>query len=301
MGELAAVAASALWSLTSIQFTLAGRRAGSSAVNHVRLALALLYLSLAHWLTTGQAWPIHAGSSHWLWLSLSGVVGLTLGDAALYQGYMLIGPRRTQLMMTSAPLLTTLAAWLLWNERLSALELLAMAVTIGGIVWVVSEPRQGEGERRFPGDRDPQAYRMGLVLGGVAALCQAIGLLLSRQGLSEGFSPLSATVIRMAAATAAIWAVSLARGQARVMWQRVQEGRALWLIAGGALTGPTVGVWLSMVAVQQAAMGIASTLLALAPVLLIPLSAWFFGERITPRTVLGTLMAVAGVAMIFLV
>lgn len=301
MGELAAVAASALWSLTSIQFTLAGRRVGSSAVNYARLALALLYLSLTHWLITGQVWPTHATPDHWLWMSLSGVVGLTLGDAALYQGYMLIGPRRTQLMMTSAPVLTTLAAWLLWNERLSTLQLLAIACTIGGIVWVVSEPRQGEGALRFPGDSDPHAYRRGIVLGGLAALCQAIGLLLSRQGLSEGFSPLSATVIRMAAATVAIVMISAARGQTRATWQRLHDRHALWLIAGGALTGPTIGVWLSMVAVQHAAMGIASTLLALAPVLLIPLSAWFFGERITLRSVLGTLLAVTGVALIFLV
>lgn len=298
MGELAAVAASALWSFTSIQFTLAGRRVGSSAMNYARLALALLYLSLTHWLITGEVWPIHAAPARWLWMSLSGVVGLTLGDAALYQGYMLIGPRRTQLMMTSAPALTTLAARLLWNERLSLPQLLAMTLTVGGIMWVVSEPRQGE--RHFAGDDDPQAYRKGLVLGGLAALCQAIGLLLSRQGLVGGFSPLSATVIRMAAATVAIVVIGAARGQTRAIWQRLQDRHALWLIVGGALTGPYIGVWLSMEAVQHAAMGIASTLLALAPVLLIPLSAWFFGERVTRRAVLGTLLALMGVALIFL-
>ncbi len=298
MGELAAVAASALWSFTSIQFTLAGRRVGSSAMNYARLALALLYLSLTHWLITGEVWPIHAAPARWLWMSLSGVVGLTLGDAALYQGYMLIGPRRTQLMMTSAPALTTLAARLLWNERLSLPQLLAMTLTVGGIMWVVSEPRQGE--RHFAGDDDPQAYRKGLVLGGLAALCQAIGLLLSRQGLVGGFSPLSATVIRMAAATVAIVVIGAARGQTRAIWQRLRDRRALWLIVGGALTGPYIGVWLSMEAVQHAAMGIASTLLALAPVLLIPLSAWFFGERVTRRAVLGTLLALMGVALIFL-
>lgn len=298
MGELAAVAASALWSFTSIQFTLAGRRVGSSAMNYARLALALLYLSLTHWLITGEIWPIHAAPARWLWMSLSGVVGLTLGDAALYQGYMLIGPRRTQLMMTSAPALTTLAARLLWNERLSLPQLLAMTLTVGGIMWVVSEPRQGE--RHFAGDDDPQAYRKGLVLGGLAALCQAIGLLLSRQGLVGGFSPLSATVIRMAAATVAIVVIGAARGQTRAIWQRLRDRRALWLIVGGALTGPYIGVWLSMEAVQHAAMGIASTLLALAPVLLIPLSAWFFGERVTRRAVLGTLLALMGVALIFL-
>ena len=300
MGELAALATSALWSVTSIQFTLAGRRVSSPVVNRTRLVLAVFYLSLAHLAITGQLWPLQAELQRWLWLGLSGIVGLVLGDAALFQAYVQIGPRRTQLVMTSVPVITTAVAWLWWDEQLLPLQLAAMAVTIGGIAWVVSEPRRANRAGGFAGDTDRRSYGLGLLLALGGALGQAFGLLLARQGLGGGFSPLSATVMRMLVAAVVIWLLAGVQGRVRRTWQRLRDRRALLLIAGGALTGPFLGVWLSMVAVQQAPVGIASTLMALPPILLIPLSALFFGERVTWRAVLGTAVALAGAAAIFL-
>lgn len=300
MGELAALATSVLWSFTSIQFTLAGRRVSSPVVNRARLVAAVLFLSLTHLVVTGQLWPLQAEPQRWLWLGLSGIVGLVLGDAALFQAYVLIGPRRTQLVMTSVPVITTVVAWLWWGEQLAPLQLAAMAVTIGGIAWVVAEPRHVNGVRGFAGDADRPTYKLGLLLALGGALGQAFGLLLARQGLGGDFSPLSATVMRMLVAMVVIWLVTAAQGKIRRTWQRLHDRRALLLIAGGALTGPFLGVWMSMVAVQAAPVGIASTLMALPPILLIPLSALFFGERVTVRAVVGTAVALAGAALLLL-
>lgn len=300
MGELAALTTSVLWSFTSIQFTLAGRRVSSPVVNRTRLLAAVCYLSLAHLIITGQLWPLDAAPWRWLWLGLSGIVGLVLGDAALFQAYVLIGPRRTQLVMTSVPVITTTLAWLWWGERLLPVQLGAMAVTIAGIAWVVAEPRRSGGANGFAGDADRRTYGFGVLLALGGALGQAFGLLLARQGLAGNFSPLSATVMRMLVAAAAIWLLTAAQGKVRRTWQRLQDRRALLLIAGGALTGPFLGVWGSMVAVQNAPLGIASTLMALPPILLIPLSRLAFGEQITPRAVAGTLVALSGAALLFL-
>lgn len=300
MGELAALATSVLWTFTSIQFTLAGRRVTSPVVNRARLAAAVAYLSLAHLIITGQLWPLAAEPWRWLWLGLSGIVGLVLGDAALFQAYVQIGPRRTQLVMTSVPVITTAVAWLFWDERLLPAQLAAMAVTIGGIAWVVSEPRAANAARGFPGDADRRTYRLGLILALGAALGQAFGLLLAKRGLAGNFAPLSATMIRMLVAAAVIWLLAGVQGRVRITWQRLHDRRALLLIAGGALVGPFLGVWMSMIAVQNAPVGIASTLMALPPILLIPLSAWIFGERVTGRAVVGTVVALLGAASIFL-
>lgn len=300
MGELAALATSVLWSFTSIQFTLAGRRVSSPVVNRTRLLAAVCYLSLAHLALTGQVWPLGAEPQRWLWLGLSGIVGLVLGDAALFQAYVVIGPRRTQLVMTSVPVITTVVAWLWWGEQLSPLQLAAMGVTIGGIAWVVAEPRQVNGAGGFAGDADRRIYGVGLLLALGGALGQAFGLLLAKQGLAGNFSPLSATLMRMLVATVVIWLVTAVQGKVRRTWQRLHDRRAVLLIAGGALTGPFLGVWMSMVAVQNAPVGIASTLMALPPILLIPLSAWAFGEHVTPRAVGGTVVTLAGAAVLFL-
>lgn len=299
MGELAALVTSALWSLTSVQFTLAGRRVGSPVVNRTRLVLAVLYLSVAHWLLFGRLWPA-AEPSRWLWLSASGIVGLVLGDASLFQAYVVIGPRRSQLVMTSVPVITTAVAWVWLGETLRPAQLAAMAVTIGGIAWAVSAPRQVNGRVRFAGDTSRRAYALGVLLAFGGALGQSFGLLLARPALADGFAPLSATWMRMAVGMTVIWVAAMVSGRAGPTVRAWRDRRALGFIASAAFTGPFLGVWLSMVAVQNAALGVASTLMALPPVLLIPLSRWVFGERITWRALLGTVVALAGAATLFL-
>lgn len=299
MGELAALAASALWSLTSVQFTLAGRRVGSPVVNRTRLVFAVLFLSAAHLLLIGRLGP-NAEPWRWLWLSASGVVGLVLGDASLFQAYVVIGPRRSQLVMTSAPVITTVIAWLWLGERLRPVQLVAMAVTIAGIAWAVSAPRQVSVRVPFAGDASRRAYALGVLLAFGGALGQSFGLLLARPALTNGFAPLSATWMRMTVGMTVIWAAAVVSGRAGPAVRALRDRRALAFIASASFTGPFLGVWASMIAVQNTALGVASTLMALPPVLLIPLSRWVFGERITWRAVLGTVMALAGVVLIFL-
>ena len=300
IGELAALATAVLWSFTGIQFTFAGRRVGSAVVNRTRLALAVFYLSIAHLLLNGQWWPVGAGAERWFWLGLSGIIGLAIGDAFLFQAYVTIGPRRAAVVMTTVPVMSTMLAWLWFGEVLTAVELLAIAVTLFGVAWVVSERRNNRSRISFAGDADRRVYLIGVLLALGGAAGQAVGLLLSKKGLEGGFPPLSATVIRMVVATVAIWLVTVLRGQAPATVHALRDRRALVLIAGGALTGPFLGVWNSMIAVQNAPVGIAATLMSLSPVVLIPLSRYFFGERITSRAIVGTLIALTGTALIFL-
>jgi drug/metabolite transporter (DMT)-like permease len=298
MGEIAALGTALSWSFTSIQFTLAGRRVGSQSVNRTRLVLALLYLSLAHLLLEGELWPIHAETFRWAWLGVSGVVGLVLGDACLFQSFVLIGPRRAMSLMTLAPVIGAVLAWVWLGETLHLVETGAVALTIGGVAWVVSE-RQAAPAQESPAG-DGRQYTLGVLLGVGGATGQALGLVLSKKGLSEDFSSLSATLIRMLVAVVAIWLFALVQRQAGETLGALRDKKALWFTAGGAFTGPFVGVWLSMLAVQHAHVGIASALMASSPIALIPLGYWIFDERISPRSVGGTIVALVGVTIIFL-
>ena len=73
--------------------------------------------------------------------------------------------------------------------------------------------------------------------------------------------------------------------------------RAAAAIFGGAFSGPFIGVWMSMIAVQASRVGIATTLMALTPVISLPMVRWVLKERISPRAILGTLVAMSGVAV----
>lgn len=295
MGEIAALGASLVWSFSSILFTLAGRQIGSESTNRIRLILAVLYLALAHLILYGEPAPIHAEPFRWGWLGVSGIVGLVLGDSSLFQAFVLIGPRRSMLLMTLAPVISALLAWIGLGETLRPIEWIAVLMTVGGIAWVVSENQAANGKN--PGNR---SQIVGVLFGLGGALGQAVGLVLSKEGLAGNFPSLSATVIRMVVAAFVIWLVTLLRGQAGKTLSALQNKRALALLAGGALVGPFSGVWLSMLAVQHAPVGLASTLMALSPIALIPLSHWIFHEKISPRSVTGTVIALAGAAIIFM-
>ena len=134
-----------------------------------------------------------------------------------------------------------------------------------------------------------------------AAVCQATGLVLAKPGLAGGFPALSGTIIRMATAMVAMWLIAAATGAAGHTIRRVRADRkAALAILAGAFIGPFVGVWLSLIAVQSARVGIASTLMAMTPVVSLPLVPIFFKERVSPRAVLGTLVAIAGIALMIL-
>jgi drug/metabolite transporter (DMT)-like permease len=296
LGELAALTTAALWSGTATFFTLAGRRLGSTVVNRWRLLLAVLFISLAHLALFGSLVPLGAEPWRWLWFGLSGIVGLVLGDAFLFQSFLWIGPRLGMLMMSLAPVIATLLAWAWLGERLQAVQFLAIAVTIGGVALVVLTRPAPSFEA--PPNRD---YARGLLFGLGAASGQAGGLILAKFGLAGDFPALSGNLMRMLTAAGVLWLATLVFGQIPATIRRLRgQPRAAVPLICGALTGPFLGVWLSLIAIQHTSIGVASTLMALPPVFLLPISRLVFAEQIGWRTILGTMVAISGVAMLFL-
>ncbi len=295
LGEIAALGTSVCWTFTSIFFTISGRRVGSIIVNQARLVLAIVFLSITHLLVQGQWLPAHAGLDRWFWLGLSGVIGLVLGDGFLFYAFVLIGARRSMLLMSLVPIISTMTAWLFLGERLSALEIVAVGLTVGGIAWVVSERGEVDGVQT-----DRRRYGLGVLAGIGGALGQAVGLVVSKKGMVGDFAPLSATLMRMIVAALVIWAYALLRGRAAGTLKALTDRRASLAVLGGAIAGPFLGVWLSLVAVQLTRVGIASTLMALPPILVLLPSVWIFNERIGLRALIGTSVAIGGTALIFL-
>ncbi len=226
------------WSATAVFFTFAGRRVGSVVVNRTRLVMALVLISLTHWILMGSPFPGSAEPQRWFWLGLSGVIGLALGDAFLFQAYLWVGPRLGMLMMSLAPVIAALLAFAFLGEQLLFVQWLGISVTLAGIALVVLEGNRGA--RPAPQKRD---YRRGILFGIGAASGQAIGLVLAKQGLQGDFSALSGNWIRMASAVVALWGVTLLSGRAGPTVRKLADDRhALLPILGGAITGPFIGV-----------------------------------------------------------
>ena len=296
-GEIAALGTSLFFAFGSTLFTFAGRAFGSQRVNRVRLLLAAILIGIIHWLLLGQLVPQNVSTESLGWLSLSGIVGLVLGDMCLMQAFVMIGPRLSMLMMALAPMFSTVIAWLFLNERLDEHTVLGIVLAVAGVVIVVAERSGGGRTSVIATGRD---YRIGLLFALGGSLGQAGGTVLSRLGLAAGLEPLSASLIRLTVATIVIWIFALLRGQVAGTVSTLQtKPRAALQLAGGAVAGPVIGVWLSLVAVQRTSVGIASTLTSLTPIFLIPISYVVFKERVTRQAVFGTIIAFIGTVLLF--
>ena len=294
LGEIAALATAFFFAMTALIFTSTGRSVGSQVTNRLRLLFALFYLIILNLILFRQPLPFSADSSRWLWLSLSGIIGLSLGDAFLFQSLVSVGTRLGSLLLSLAPIFGSIIAWIFFGERLTLLQITGIALALAGIAWVVASHQE-------PPDTPRGHTRRGVIFGVLAGLGQAVGLVLSKQGMSGGFSPFQANEIRMLAAVGFSWALAAVAGQAGSTFQELRgKPRILGLLAFGAFVGPVLGVVSSLLAIQYVEIGIASTLNALTPVIIVPISYFVLKEKIGWQAIVGTLLAIAGVAILFL-
>jgi len=293
-GEFAALATALCWTITALSFESAGRRVGSLSVNLLRLVLALVPLGIFGWITRGRFLPTDASLHAWIWLGLSGIVGFTLGDLFLFRAFVLVGARTTMLIsMSLAPILAALTGWRLLGDRLTPLDWVGMTITLAGVAWVVLE-RQGSGSVVERSNR-----RGGILLGIGAGVGQAAGLILAKFGMGA-FPAFAASQIRVLAGALGFTVLFFAIGR----WPRVRaaiaDRPAMARIALGAFFGPFLGVSFALHAIQNAATGVAATIMALVPVFIIAPAMLLFRERVSARAFLGAVVAVGGVALLFL-
>ena len=294
LGELAAMGTAVMWSLTAVFFSYSGRRVGSEVVNRSRLLFAFMFLSISHLLLEGSLFPQHVEGFRWFWFAVSSILGLVLGDTFLFQAYVLIGPRLSMLLMSTVPIYSVIFGWLLFGETVATLEMAGILLAVAGVGWVVTEKQAGKTVV------ENKQYKAGIFFGLLGALGQVANLVTARYGLVGGFPSISATIIRILVAIVVMWGYALLRGKVRYTFSKWRDRKAFPAMVGGAFVGPFLGIWLSLIAIQLTRLGIASTLMALPPVLLIPIEYFVYKKPISLRGMVGTAVAITGVALIFL-
>ena len=290
-GEVAALATAFCWTVTSMAFESAGKRIGSLAVNLIRLVLAFFFLAGFCWITRGQPLPTDASAHAWTWLSLSGIAGFTIGDLCLFRAFVILGARLSMLLMALVPPMTALIGQALLGEQLGALDWTGMSLTVAGVAWVVLERRPAEqGSSRIS--------RTGILLGVIGAVGQAVGLVLSKYGMGE-YDAFAATHIRIIAGIAAFLVVFTVIGWWPNVASALRHRSGMSYTGLGAVFGPFLGVSLSLVAVKYTETGVAATIMALVPVMIIPPAILINKERVSARAIAGAVIAVGGVVLLF--
>ena len=295
------------WTLTAWFADKASRRVGAMVTNVLRLVLATFFLAIILWISLGHPYPVYADKDTWLWLGLSALVGYVFGDWCLFNCYLSIGPRFGQLMMTLAPPMAAIAGWVMLGETLGWKSIIAMTITLCGIGISILSRDSG---KHFKLDLPLK----GVLLGLGAGVGQGVGLVLSKIGMQHyadaipadapqamaGMLPFASTMMRAIIGGLGFLLILGLQKDFGKLRSAVKDPTTMKYASIITMFGPVLGVSLSLMAVRYANAGVASTLMALTPVIIILPEVLINKKRIRFKEIIGLAVSITGVALFFL-
>ena len=259
------------WSFCIFPFTQAARRLGSNSLNHFRLLLALCFITIISFAVDSKAFSEIFSSEYtqaWLWLGLSGIVGLTIG----------------------------------LDESLSFIGIIGIFITIIGVNFI----SLGKKERDKIPTHQQSKITIGVIAGILSAFCQGAGLVLAKKGmlmekeLAITINPFHATFIRLTIATSSLYLLTIFRGKIKTVMKPLFENKdgGIKFAIAGTIFGPTLGVSLSLFTVSLIEPSIAQTIFSLVPAFALFVARILTKEKITFQSLLGVTIAMSGVIIL---
>jgi drug/metabolite transporter (DMT)-like permease len=292
LGELAGLMTALCWSITSVSFEFAGKRIGSGPVNIIRLVIAFGILSVFNLVTTGSMMALLVPHKQVVLLIISGLIGFVIGDLFLFEALVIIGARISMLIMALAPPLSAIIGFLVLGESMGYKAILGMLVTFSGIAVVILN--------KNPGKPIKLSHPVkGISFAFLGALGQSVGLLFSKMGMVD-MTAFQASQYRVLAGIVGFFVLLSLQGKMSVVKSALKNKKAMMATSIGAFFGPFLGVSLSLIAASLTSLGVASTLMSIVPVVLIPVSVFFFKEKVNIKEIIGAIITVTGVGMMFI-
>lgn len=292
IGEFAALFTAICWTATALAFESASHKVGSIPVNLIRLLMAMVFLSLFTFFTRGTLFPIDAPQQVWLWLSLSGLIGFVMGDLFLFKSYTIIGSRISMLMMTLVPPMTSILGWIVLGETLTLFNLIGMTLTLSGIALVILTRKEGQ-----KGITISHPLK-GIFFAFMGAVGQSIGLIFSKLGMGD-YNAFAATQIRILTGIVGFVIIITILRKWNSVGVALRHKSAMKSLTLGSFFGPFLGVSFSLIAIQHTNTGIASTIMSITPILIIPPAVLIMKQKTSMKEVIGAIVSVIGVALFF--
>jgi len=283
-GGLAALSSAFLFTVATALFQRTTKAVPAAGINLFKDVLAVVVLAMVVTWRGWQPLPMHAFTL----LGLSGLLGITVGDTAYFLALSRLGARRTVLLDTLSPVITTLLAIVMLHEALGQRQWLGICMTLAGITTVMTEPAATPSE-----EGEPEHPWTGWLFGVASLCCHAGGVILSKQALAE-VSSLDATLVRLGCSTLALLVAGL-WGRRMLEWVRpLADRETLLTLICAAFLGTFLAMWLAQAALAMTQASLASTLNATGPIFVLGVARFGLGETVSRRAVLGALLAVAG-------
>ena len=290
--ESLALGAAACWATASLFSASASAQMGAVAFSRWRMGFASVILwALA--LASG-GWRGLGGEALGL-LALSGLIGIFIGDTALFACMNRLGPRRSGVLFATHALFSAVFAWVFLGESQTGWTLLGCGLLVSGVMMAIALGRRGDEFHHWEQTRGRLA--VGVALGLLAALCQSVATLMLKPLMAGGVDAVAASAVRMTAAFALhggllVVGLPLARVRGPLRGSDVLN---TFLSAAVAMA---LGMTLILHAMREGDAGLVAVLSSVSPVLLLPLLWLVYRRRPAAGAWLGAGLAVAGTALI---
>ncbi|MFA7116799.1 MAG: DMT family transporter [Bacteroidales bacterium] len=310
-GEYWALIVTIFWASSTVCFEIANRRIKPQYVNIIRLLFAFVFMGIILMFLSGSPIPIQSNLKAWLWLGVSGLVGFSFGDYFMFKSYSLIPARVTQLVMTLNPTFAAIAGYFVLSETLSMKNALGMCVTIFGISLAILQKGSGENHRKL----EMKLPLKGIFYGFLGAIGQGVGFVMSKEGMiyyketmhlhisdiplvQNLYIPLAGTQMRILAGIIAFLLIFIFTKDYGNLIRSFNDRKGIFYTMLGALVGPVIGVSLALLAIQTANTAVASTIMAIVPIILIIPDRFIFKRKVSTIEIVGAFISVGGIAIL---
>ncbi len=292
---LAALGAALCWAVGGMIAFHPISRLGAVSFNRIRMPMVFLMLSVMAVFTGGWNTISLANFNP---LIVSGIVGIFLGDTAMFLTLFRLGPRRTSILFATNAPLTIILGYLFLQERIGVIPLLGCTSVFAGVTLAIMFGNNGKQKHRWESVRG--SYPVGILLGLFAALCQALALIIAKPVLEMGVEPVAASAVRVGVSALCLIFVYFINGKSKLTKQKqVITPSILGLIAFSGLIGMAIGMTLLLYALASGTAGVVSTLSATTPVIMLPLIWIKTREAPSSGAWAGAVLVVVGTGFIF--
>ncbi|WP_420413245.1 DMT family transporter [Roseibium sp.] len=291
--EAAALGAATLWALTGLISAGPAQHLGAIAFNCTRMALVAVMLVI--WVAVTTGWSSIAGE-HVMPLILSGVIGIFMGDTALFLTLNRMGPRRTAMLFSLNAPMSAVLGWLFLEEHLSGTQIIGILITFTGVLLAIRFGKRKSQLHKWESIRGP--LWAGVLLGLAAALSQSVGSLIARPVMETGADPVAASSLRVGMAALCLLALT----RLPVSWVKPAgqfTPSIVGIIAVSGFLGMGLGMTLILFALSGGEVGIIATLSATTPAVMLPMLWWRTKEVPALGAWAGAALVIIGSALLF--
>lgn len=289
--EWLALAAALLWGVASLLSVTPARHLGTFAYSRWRMGctsviLGSMALATGGWLsvTAADVTP----------MMLSGLIGIFIGDTALFACLNRMGPRQSGLLFSCHAVFSAIMGYFLFSERMTGTELVGSALVFSGVVTAIFFGRRGQSHSL---ETVTGNVWIGIGLGLTAAMCQALGGIIAKPVMQTSIDPVAASAIRMMTAFCA-HCVLRATGAKVSRALHPMTSRIFVITAVNGFLAMAVGMTLILYALRDGNVGMVALLSSTTPIMLLPILWVYTRQRPNRFAWLGAMVAVIGTGIL---